>query len=595
MKLIKTLLLACLCCVFGRPAHAQMQWKDPLQESFPTVQGRWWHDELKNNYHRFPDRAKGVVPDGPWGQSLHPSGLSICFRSNSPKIHVRYKTGIGMRQMFHMPSTGSSGLDLFATDRDGTIRWVKGNMSSGDTITFRFEDITYNNINKDYGYEYELYLPLFIEVKHLEIGVEEGSKLDFLPVSREQPIVFYGTSIAHGGCASRPGMSWQNIIRREMGYSLVNLGFSGNGQLQDPVFDLLSEIPAKLFVIDCMPNMTGIFDSIVPRILRGVDKLRRKSQAPILLVEHCGYPGERASDKRHQAYQRANDRLKEAFDRLTAEGVPGIYYMTKDELGLREDDTVDGTHPNDLGMRHLADGYEKKLEPLMHFARSSRYPCTQQRDYYDWHARHEEVLRMGQEGGDFDVVMIGNSITHFWSGEPKDNWHRGDDSWKKLFGKLRVLNMGFGWDRTENLLWRLNHGELDGYKARKIVLMIGTNDISAYPKDPSAVVGDVMQVVKAIRQRQPEAEIYVQAIYPRRSALETVKAVNAGIQMELQALRNADAKLHFIDPGRVLLDETGEGIREELYTGDGLHPGEKGYRLIGEKLKGYLGLKQIEN
>lgn len=590
MKLIKTLLLACLCCVFGRPAHAQMQWKDPLQESFPTVQGRWWHDELKNNYHRFPDRAKGVVPDGPWGQSLHPSGLSICFRSNSPKIHVRYKTGIGMRQMFHMPSTGSSGLDLFATDRDGTIRWVKGNMSSGDTITFRFEDITYNNINKDYGYEYELYLPLFIEVKHLEIGVEEGSKLDFLPVSREQPIVFYGTSIAHGGCASRPGMSWQNIIRREMGYSLVNLGFSGNGQLQDPVFDLLSEIPAKLFVIDCMPNMTGIFDSIVPRILRGVDKLRRKSQAPILLVEHCGYPGERASDKRHQAYQRANDRLKEAFDRLTAEGVPGIYYMTKDELGLREDDTVDGTHPNDLGMRHLADGYEKKLEPLMHFARSSRYPCTQQRDYYDWHARHEEVLRMGQEGGDFDVVMIGNSITHFWSGEPKDNWHRGDDSWKKLFGKLRVLNMGFGWDRTENLLWRLNHGELDGYKARKIVLMIGTNDISAYPKDPSAVVEDVMQVVKAIRQRQPEAEIYVQAIYPRRSALETVKAVNAGIQMELQALRNADAKLHFIDPGRVLLDETGEGIREELYTGDGLHPGEKGYRLIGEKLKGYLGL-----
>ena len=197
---------------------------------------------------------------------------------------------------------------------------------------------------------------------------------------------------------------------------------------------------------------------------------------------------------------------------------------------------------------------------------------------------------MGQEGGDYDVVMIGNSITHFWSGEPKDNWHRGDDSWKKLFGKLRVLNMGFGWDRTENLLWRLNHGELDGYKARKIVLMIGTNDISAYPKDPSAVVGDVMQVVKAIRQRQPEAEIYVQAIYPRRSALETVKAVNAGIQSRLQALRGADPKLHFIDPGSVLLDETGEGIREELYTGDGLHPGEKGYRLIGEKMKGYLGL-----
>ena len=591
MKLIKTLLLACLCGGFGHLAHAQMQWKDPLQEEFPTVQGRWWQDELKNNYHRFPDRAKGVVPNGPWSQSLHSAGLSVCFRSNSPNIHVRYTTGIGMRQMFHMPSTGSSGLDLYATDRDGEIRWVKGNMSSGDTITFKFENISYRNANKDFGYEYELYLPLFIEVKHLEIGVEEGRMLQFLPVSREQPVVFYGTSIAHGGCASRPGMSWQNILRREMGHPLVNLGFSGNGQLQDPVFDLLGEVPAKLYVIDCMPNMTGISDSIVPRILRGVNKLRRKSGAPILLVEHCGYPGERASDKRHEAYQRANDQLKIVFDSLTADSIPGIYYMTKEELGLKEDDTVDGTHPNDLGMRHLADGYKKKLWPLLGYTPGTAYkPCTQQRDFYDWRARHEEVLRMGQEGGDFDVVMIGNSITHFWSGEPSETLHRGDDSWKKLFGKRRVLNMGFGWDRIENVLWRLYHGELDGFKAKKIVVMLGTNNISAEPRYFARIPSGIMQVIDCIRKRQPEAEIYVQAIYPRRNELEKVGEVNAKVKERVLIRRIKDKKIHFIDPGSVLLDETGEGIREELYAGDGLHPAEKGYRLIGEKLKGYLGL-----
>ena len=591
MKLIKTLLLACLFGGFGHLAHAQMQWKDPLQEEFPTVQGRWWQDELKNNYHRFPDRAKGVVPNGPWSQSLHSAGLSVCFRSNSPNIHVRYTTGIGMRQMFHMPSTGSSGLDLYATDRDGEIRWVKGNMSSGDTITFKFENISYRNANKDFGYEYELYLPLFIEVKHLEIGVEEGRMLQFLPVSREQPVVFYGTSIAHGGCASRPGMSWQNILRREMGHPLVNLGFSGNGQLQDPVFDLLGEVPAKLYVIDCMPNMTGISDSIVPRILRGVHNLRRKSGAPILLVEHCGYPGERSSDKRHEAYQRANDQLKIAFDSLTADSIPGIYYMTKEELGLKEDDTVDGTHPNDLGMRHLADGYKKKLWPLLGYTPGTAYkPCTQQRDFYDWRARHEEVLRMGQEGGDFDVVMIGNSITHFWSGEPSETLHRGDDSWKKLFGKRRVLNMGFGWDRIENVLWRLYHGELDGFKAKKIVVMLGTNNISAEPRYFARIPSGIMQVIDCIRKRQPEAEIYVQAIYPRRNELEKVGEVNAKVKERVLIRRIKDKKIHFIDPGSVLLDETGEGIREELYAGDGLHPAEKGYRLIGEKLKGYLGL-----
>jgi hypothetical protein len=75
------------------------------------------------------------------------------------------------------------------------------------------------------------------------------------------------------------------------------------------------------------------------------------------------------------------------------------------------------------------------------------------------------------------LVLIGNSITHYWAGEPIAPIVAGDDSWKKYFDKRNAYNMGFGWDRIENVLWRIYHGELDSISPKDIVLMIGTNNI----------------------------------------------------------------------------------------------------------------------
>lgn len=582
----KRIFLSCFLLCIAMALRAQMQWFNPLQQEQPVLQGRWWQSEMSDSYHRLPDRCIGRVTKGVWQQSMLASGLSIKFRSNSPRIHVKYTVGVGSRQMKHWPMTGCAGVDLYGIDKHGTLRWCAGTLQLGDTLCMKYDGLTYQEMNPAYGYEYELFLPLAIEVLSLEIGVEDGRMLKFLPISMESPIVFYGTSIAMGGCASRPGMSWQNIVRRELGYPQVNLGFSGNGKLEPAVFDMLSEIPAQLYAIDCLPNMTGRPD-VVKLTVEGVRKIRSKSSAPILLVAHSGYTNGSTNAARERAYEDTNTQLQQAFDSLTEIGIKEIYLLSYEEIGLSQDDLVDGVHPSDLGMRRIADAYLRKIRQILRQLQpeeTSFAPCIQTRDVYDWRHRHEQELQIARNGG-AEIVMIGNSITHFWSGQPYDKWHRGDDSWNELFANRKVMNMGFGWDRIENILWRIYHGELDGFEAKKIVMMVGTNNFSINTNEQ--IVKGILQVVEAVRQRQPKAQIYVQAIYPRRNGEARMAQLNAQLQVELQKI--SDEALYYIDPGKVLLGEDGK-VREKLFTGDGLHPGESGYRLLAEQLKKYLGL-----
>ena len=112
--------------------------------------------------------------------------------------------------MPHMPATGVSGIDLYATDNNGQERWCAGNYSMGDTIVYNFRGLSYAAKSGN-GFEYQLFLPLYNSVSWMEIGVPADASFRFLPVSQEKPLVIYGTSIAQGACASRPGMAWGNI------------------------------------------------------------------------------------------------------------------------------------------------------------------------------------------------------------------------------------------------------------------------------------------------------------------------------------------------------------------------------------------------
>lgn len=577
MKHIKFLLALAALLACSRPTlHAQTRWENPLQQEMAVVRGRAWQQELNGSYGRLPQRAKEKVRKPLWDLACQSAGLSIAFRSNAGNIRIRYVASGGFA-MPHMPATGVTGLDLYATDTNGKQRWCAAKYAFGDTITYTYPNLSYET-GPAAGYEYHLYLPLYNTVKWMEIGVPHDADFRFLPVSAEKPLVIYGTSIAQGACASRPGMAWGNILERELEHPVVNLGFSGNGRLEPELFDLLAEIDAQLYIIDCMPNLAGkAAADVYSRTLEGVKRLRKKHATPILLVEHSGYLNESTSNEAEASYRAANRELRKAYKALRQQNIKGIHYLTKEEIGLTMDAMVEGVHPSDLGMRQYADAYIKKIKEILH--EGSHLPAfaprKQQRDPYDWNHRHEEVLALNREHAP-EILLIGNSITHFWGGEPKSTNRFGTKSWDELFKGKNVSNLGFGWDRIENMMWRIYHGELDGYRAKEIFLLAGTNNLDKNTDEE--IVNGINGLVKAIRQRQPEARIYVVGILPRNGMEVRIGRLNQALKMRLHA-----EEASFVDMAPVLTGENGR-ILKHLFR-DGLHPNEEGYRQMAGVIK----------
>ncbi|TGY09126.1 SGNH/GDSL hydrolase family protein [Bacteroides muris (ex Afrizal et al. 2022)] len=556
--------------------QAQIKWSNPLDQPFPVIRGRAWHNEQQGTYARLPLKAKNLVNKAVWNLSQQSAGLSIAFYSNSPEIKIKY-TVTGGRSMAHMPATGVSGVDLYATDRNGGSRWCAAKYSLGDTLVYTYDGLTYEDASNK-GYEYTLFLPLYNSVSFLEIGVKDNASISFIPVSEEKPLVVYGTSIAQGACASRPGMAWINIINRTMEHPVVNLGFSGSGKLEKELFELLAETDAKLYIIDCMPNMISPADTavIAERILTGIKTLRTRNQAPVLLVEHSGYMNEYTSDRAEASYRASNRQLRKAYNTLMQQE-PDIYYLTKEEIGLSMDAMVEGVHPSDLGMQQYADSYVKKIREILKEetgTESTCIPCKQQRDPYDWQARHEQILKLNRTDSP-EAVIIGNSIVHYWAGEPLAHQQRGKHAWSRLFKGTKVHNLGFGWDKIENVLWRIYHGELDGYEAKNIFMLIGTNNLQ-FNTDHEIIEGIVF-TAKAIRERQPSAKLHVIGILPRKGQEQRIAHINTELQQEL-----VKSNAIYIDLTPFLTKRDGR-IDESLF-GDGLHPNEKGYKKIAEAL-----------
>ena len=494
--------------------------------------------------------------------------------------HAGYSYQVsGPLNMPHMPTTGVSGVDLYSIDSDGQWRFYFGGYPSGDTLQYHYTNIG-KDMYHDRGYEFRLYLPPYNTIKWLEIGVPENDELTFIPVSPEKPILLYGTSIAQGACASRPGMTWGTILQRSLGYPLINLGFSGNGRLEKEVLDFICEIDARLYILDCLPNLTPKSkDEITQLVSDAVKQIRATHSSPILLVEHAGYSNALADDTKLQDYTRMNEGAKKAFEELQAQGIKDIYYLTREELGPHPDAWVDYVHPSDWGMETQANAVERKVREILRIPEgnlSTTQPVTQRREpnNYEWQKRHRDILSLNQSNPPRRVIL-GNSITHFWGGEPKGPSVRGMETWEKIMRPAGFHNLGYGFDRIENVLWRVYHGELDGYKAEEVVLMIGTNNIGI--NNDNEIVEGIRFLLSAIKQRQPEAKIKVIGILPRRNQEERVRNLNLRIRQMAET-----GWYTFKNPGTKLLQEDGK-INESLFS-DGLHPNEEGYKQIVDEI-----------
>lgn len=260
-----------------------------------------------------------------------------------------------------MPSTGVSGVDLY---RYEDMAFCFGTYSFGDTIQYNYRVDKVVQVGKEI--EYILYLPLYNEVSHLEIGVPEGCSFSFVPAVKESPIALYGTSIARGACASRPAMAWANIVGRKLERPLINLGFSGNGKLECEIIELICEQYLELVILDCMPNMVAIgSDEIIRRMKNAVHRISKVPNVAILVVEHAGNSNALTHQAQGEQSARCNQAQQEAYLQLQKEGVKNLFYLPREELGLAPDAWVDYVHPSDYGMMQYASAMIKKLKGIM--------------------------------------------------------------------------------------------------------------------------------------------------------------------------------------------------------------------------------------
>ncbi|MDO4557522.1 MAG: SGNH/GDSL hydrolase family protein [Planctomycetia bacterium] len=328
------------------------------------IEGRVWNQEPRfRTFDRFPSRAEKILTPGVWGNSRHSAGMVWRFLSDAPAFHIHYRLLSDRVAMTHMPATGVSGFDLYARDESGALRWVEVTRPTKREDTTKLTDGLAPGKR-----EYWLYFPLYNGVDSLEIGIPEGdATLEPLaprntPVGGNvKPILMYGTSILHGGCAARPGMPHPAILGRRLDWPVLNFGFSGAARMETPLAELFAELDPMVYVLDPLPNMDP--ELVRERARPFIEILRTKRpETPIVLVEDRPFTNAWIHPQKLRFHEENHRALRQTYETLVKNGMERLWYVPGDSLfGDDHDGAVDGSHATDLGFYRQAD----VLEPVL--------------------------------------------------------------------------------------------------------------------------------------------------------------------------------------------------------------------------------------
>ena len=344
------------------------------------IEGRWNLDTTQNYYSRLPDTLTTNVNSGVRGMRQHTSGMQFRFRTDSKFLVIRMKSLNGWHAMPHMTEVGTSGWDVYRFDTAAKVwRFVASNhgyRDISDRPGWREKRIGWQS-----GDACIVNLPLYNGVAGFELGIAADAKIEALGPRAsgiEKPVVFYGTSITHGGCSSRPGLGWVNIVGRDLDVPVFGLGFSGSGVMEYELSDVISRIDASCYVLDCLWNMS-LKESQRPG--RSVERnyetfirnLRTKRPGvPIVMAEHCNVYGNAKNEKDdyiRKLYEKLKAEDPSWFERLfcgTEAKWDNLFYLPNDEMYTGDyEGTVDGCHPNDLGMMSMSKAFGKAVRKAL--------------------------------------------------------------------------------------------------------------------------------------------------------------------------------------------------------------------------------------
>lgn len=315
-------------------------------------------------YARLPSALDSVSrPPVAW-LGKNSSGLSLRFRTSSKSIWLKWTNNIGY-SMPHMAPAGTRGADLYILTGKGwhfagtALPQLEGKVSENKMIADMDEGVK----------ECWIFLPLYDGMASVEIGTEENCPV-LEPAAdtpgRDAPMVFYGTSIMQGGCASRPGMAFSNILARRFNRECINLGFSGNALIDYEIAELMAGVDRpSVFVLDWVPNANA--EQINEkgekfyRILRDAHP-----KVPVIFVEDPQFAHAVFDRRMEKEISDKNWAQKALYDRLKASGEENIYYLESSALLPPDGEgTVDGIHPTDYGMMHYAQAYANLLQKIL--------------------------------------------------------------------------------------------------------------------------------------------------------------------------------------------------------------------------------------
>lgn len=352
--------------VFAQKA-SELKYYDVRELGLPVL-GKGFDDCVRENdtisdgfYTRLPADLQGVVRKAVWDLGQNSAGLAIRFRTNSKCIGAEWRP-LNNFGMSHMTPTGVRGLDLYALV-DGEWLFVGAGQPNGK----KSRNVFIRKMNGEMR-EYIMYLPLYDGVINLSIGIDSTAVIekphvaDLVPSEKNLPIVFYGTSVTQGGCATRPGMAYPSIIERKLHRETVNLGFSGNGRMDKCLGDKIARIPASMYVIDCLANCTSqIVKDSTEHFIRAI--VEANPDVPVLMVSNYCYPYQYLDAQFQIDTPEENAIWKEFAQKFRKEGYKNVRYidayakgnMKKSPIGPDHEGTVDGVHMTDLGFLRFAD------------------------------------------------------------------------------------------------------------------------------------------------------------------------------------------------------------------------------------------------
>jgi hypothetical protein len=311
------------------------------------LSGLNWFDKDRE-FCRLPQNMASKINEGVTWLAWHTSGVQIRFKTNSNVIALSVEL-LGPGDMNHMPDTGSSGFDLYMGT--GVEKQFIQNFgpANGEKI---IEGISVESDSCQMR-EYTIYFPLYNGVKKVLVGIEPETKFEPpTPFTIEKPVVFYGSSITQGGCASRPGNAYTAFITRWCDANMLNFGFSGSGCGETNIAELLATIDASVFVIDYDHNAPN--EKHLAKTHEPFFNILRKSHPdmPVVMVSRPD------SSETPEGVARRKI-IRQTYENARAEGDANVYFVDGITLfGKTDRDacTVDGCHPNDIGFLRMAEG-----------------------------------------------------------------------------------------------------------------------------------------------------------------------------------------------------------------------------------------------